>query len=174
MERHHIESLVADQALGELSVPASWLLERYLAEHPEYAREVDQMRRTIRLAKSALLTAQPAESPLPSMPRLHPRGWTVRMRNVAWPAACAACLMLGWFLRPTAPTASQTVNQANSVVKREGQVGSERPSTMVVAGAADEQFWSVRSWVERSSRSSKGTAGASAIVWKAPFQVASN
>ncbi|HOW72995.1 MAG TPA: hypothetical protein PKY77_20550 [Phycisphaerae bacterium] len=174
MERHHIESLVADQLLGELSAPASWLLERYLAEHPEYAREVEQVRRTIRLAKSALLTTQPAETPLPPMPRLHHRGWTVRMRNVAWPAACAACLMLGWLLGPAAPTASPTVHQAKSIVKREGQVGSERPSTMVVAGAADGQFWSVRSWVERSSRSPKGAAGASAIVWKAPFQVASN
>ena len=174
MERQHIESLVADQVLGELSPPASWLLERYLAEHPEYGRDAEEVMRTIRLAQSALSSAEPAEAPLPSMPRLRPAGWPMWMQRVAWPAACAACLMLGLMLRPAAPVAKPDLGQGSTLVERGAPTGPGRSSVTLAAGATDGQFWSVRSWVERSSHSPKGSASASGIVWKAPFQIASN
>lgn len=173
MEREHIESLVADQVLGELSAPASWLLERYLAEHPEHAGDAEQVKRTIELAKSALSNTEPAEAPLPPMPRLRPHDWTARMRSIAWPAACAACLLLGWLLGPATPMVRQATDRTTADVVQRTPVTSGHAST-TVAAASDGQFWSVRSWVERSSRSFKTSATASGIVWKAPFQVASN
>lgn len=175
MEQQHLESLLADQALGELSAPASWLLDRYLREHPECRGQADEVRRTIELARAALLVAQPAEIPLPAMPFLRFRPWGAWMRTVAWSAACAACLLLGWLLAPPLPPKGPAANRAMPTLDHDLPGSADRLPVALAAETADDRpFWSVRSWVERSSRLSKIAGSSSGIVWKAPFEVAAN
>lgn len=137
MKPEHLESLLLDRELGELSPAATALLEEYLARHPEAADPAKRLTATVDLARQALATPPaPALRPL-DLPRLE------RAERAATPVLfrpelyrLAACLALGlgigWLIRPL-PT---------PVGPAEFPAGSP---TLVVSAPAEprSQFWSV-------------------------------
>lgn len=174
MDERHLENLLTDQALGELSPSAAWLLEQYLTEHPEQRCLADQVNQTVDLARRALLEPDRMEASLPPMPEFA----TVQRRRwisfVLWPAACAACLAAGWMLNVAIETIHADKPQIAAVRTVDVPVAKNRSSEPVRLAAAakdsEEGFWSVRSIAERATRQRRPAETASGIVWKAPFQ----
>lgn len=174
MDEQHIENLLTDQTLGELSPSAAWLLEQYLTEHPEQRRLADQVNQTVDLARRALLEPDRMEASLPPMPEFA----TVQRRRwisfVVWPAACAACLAAGWMLNAATGPIHANKTQIAAVpapVTPNAKNGSSEPVRLAAAAKdSEEGFWSVRSIAERATRQRRPAETTTGIVWKAPFQ----
>jgi len=174
MDERHLENLLTDQALGELSPSAAWLLEQYLTEHPEQRRLADQVNQTVDLARRALLEPDRMEASLPPMPEFA----TVQRRRwisfVLWPAACAACLAAGWMLNVATGTIHSDKTQivaVNVPIAPVTKSGSSEPVRLAAAAKdAEAGFWSVRSIAERAIRQRRPADTTAGIVWKAPFQ----
>lgn len=120
MNTEEFESLVLDDALGELSAEASALLSTYLAEHPDLQSQADRLRaalgvtrETVRQEKCLvssppLETSRPTISPLFSYPIWKP---------LAVAALVTLAALGGFFFgkqKPEIPTAHSATSETNS------------------------------------------------------------
>ena len=137
MKPEHLESLLLDRELGELSPAATALLEEYLARHPEATDPAKRLTATVDLARQALATPPaPALRPL-DLARLEsaeratmPVLFRPELYRLA--ASLALGLGIGWLIRPLPSPVSSADLPAGS-------------STLVVSAPAEprSQFWSV-------------------------------
>ena len=99
MKTDTLETLMLDQAMGELRPEVVELLEAYLTHAPEAAREAAGLVATIRLARQATALA-PASLRRPlAVARLQKAQTALRRRTIAWDLArMAACAVLGLIL----------------------------------------------------------------------------
>jgi len=171
MMNENLEALIMDQALGELSPGASWLLDQYMAEHPECQSDAASIRHTIGLTQDMHRGSTPSEPALPPTPSLGSARRGLRYRLLLWPAACAACLLLGWFVRTAIPPA--VPGQSTNVMVADQATSHPKlnKKPLVALTAADVgSFWSVRSWAEQAARPVSGEATPTGIQWKGPFE----
>lgn len=137
MKPEHLESLLLDRELGELSPAAAALLEDYLATHPATAERAAGLKATVHLAQRALATpaaAAPRPLDLRALERAERAAQPVSFRPELYRlAACLALgLGLGWFARQSpSPTGASTL--------------PAQPTTSLVATPAEPRsnFWSV-------------------------------
>ncbi len=119
MDRDFIERLATDRALGALPKDVEQLFDAYVQHDAEAAKSVQDVHRTVGLARTAL-----ADEEIKSMPAFPVAGfaeieaWRGRLRRAGGLAAMAACLVLGlgvgrWSSpTPTAPPADALVSRA--------------------------------------------------------------
>jgi anti-sigma factor RsiW len=138
MKTEHLESLLLDRELGELSPAATALLEDYLATHPATTEGAAGLTATVHLARRALATPPAAAAPRPldlrALERAERAAQPILFRPELYRlAACLALgLGLGWFARQSpSPTGASTL--------------PAQPTSSLVATPAEPRsnFWSV-------------------------------
>ena len=146
MKPEHLESLLADRALDELSPEVAALLDEHLEHNPDAARQAAMFDSTLRLARAAV--AMPLEHPgtldHSRLRRERPLfGFhlaPVEILRVA--AGLAAGIAIGWVLRPQ-PVETPQVAAATTIT---GPLTLHAPTTTT-------NFWSVRRFASKSTPS---------------------
>lgn len=166
LDRDSLELLMMDEQAGALSAEASQLLEIYLAQNPDAARQAGEFRQTMDLARMAY-AAQPSPAlPEPafamtsaSEPR-HPS----RFGLPAW-AAMAACLAIGFlaarFGMNPPEIMQETVREplaAMAAIAVQPVITSQNPGS----------FWSVKNWQMRTNEASR--RGGYSVEWESPVK----
>ena len=102
MKPEMLETLMLDRALGELPLAVTELLDEYLTQHPDAARQADTLAGTLQLARRAV--AMPCETAprplaLDQLRQVQPaRRWRGLTRATLPLAACVVLgLTLGWY-----------------------------------------------------------------------------
>lgn len=165
LDRNSLEMLIMDEQAGALSAEAAQLLEIYLAQNPEAAREAEALRETMNLAHMALASEPKSVLPKPAfaVPSIAESRPFSRFSLPAW-AAMAACLAIGfltdklWLYQPV--PVRETVQ--------------EPVSTMAVATvqsglpANTTPFWSVKNWQFHTNDISR--RGGFTLEWDSPLK----
>jgi len=143
MKPEMLETLMLDRALGELPLAVTELLDEYLTQHPDAARQADTLAVTLQLARRAV--AMPCETAprplaLDQLRQVQPaRRWRGLTRATLPLAACVVLgLTLGWYaraLRP-APTRAQASRPESTTVR----AIPVEPSS---SGDGAARFWSL-------------------------------
>ena len=164
-----LERLLIDASLGEPDPDWRWLLEQYLAEHPEHRKQAEALRATVGLAKETLAATRPARAALPPRPDFERAGrGRFFPQWLLWPAFATLCVLIGWTFgslqsqqspsEPAAVTSQAALRTVAPVQLASGE--GERPSG---------DFWSHRRWAERFQRNPLGQSRLRTIEWEAPF-----
>jgi len=171
MNNTPLERLLTDAALGELASDSRWLLERYLSEHPEHRREVEEIGATVALARQTLKAREPEELPLPPMPNLRQPHWTTRLRWLLPPAVGAACLMIGWSLG--ALQGQTSPREVPRATRTDPRLAPSSPRPRIAMAGSQRQpggFWSSERWTARILRARGTHKGTPRIIeWQSPF-----
>jgi len=165
-----IDRLLTDRALGELPPEAAWLLEQYLAEHPEYHPLSKQTDETIRLARLALREENATGKPMAHVATV---GWSAGvqpMRLVIRAALLAACVLLGvWIGVAVGRRGHQPIvaRPQPSAVSASGAPGA-LPGAVLATGTLTPGFWSMHAWAGREWQRVE-PAGDRVLEWDGPF-----
>lgn len=137
MKPEHLESLLLDRELGELSPAATALLEDYLAKNPGASEHAAGLTTTVKLARRALATptaAAPRPLDLQALERAERATQPILFRPELYRlAACLALgLGLGWLARPIPAPSSPREARSDT-------------SALLAAAPAEPRsnFWSV-------------------------------
>lgn len=137
MNADHLESLLLDRELGELSPAVAALLDHHLAADPAAARRAAELRTTVQLARRAVavpVAAPPRPLDLGALrrPAPAPSPFLVRPELYRLAACLALGLGLGWLARPL-PTPDGTGRELAP------------PATAIATTPAEPRsnFWSV-------------------------------
>ena len=166
LDRDSLELLMMDEHAGALSAEASRLLEIYLEQNPDAARQAGEFRQTMDLARMAY-AAQPSPAlPEPAFamtsagePR-HPS----RFGLPAW-AAMAACLAIGfqigklWMVQPAViQEAVREPVASMAAIAVQTAISTQNPAP----------FWSVKNWQMRANDTSRH--GGYSVEWESPVK----
>jgi anti-sigma factor RsiW len=166
LDRDSLELLMMDEQAGALSAEASQLLEIYLEQNPDAARQAGEFRQTMDLARMAY-----AAQPKPVLPEP-----AFAMTSAAEPrhpsrfglpalAAMAACLAIGfligkmWMVQP--PVIQEAVREpvaAMAAITVQPVLTSQNPGS----------FWSVKNWQMRTNETSR--RGGYSVEWESPVK----
>jgi anti-sigma factor RsiW len=137
MKPEHLESLLLDRALGELSPAVAELLEAHLALDPVAARRAAELGTTVQLARRAVappISGHPRPLDVAQLRRAERATQVIALRTEGYRlAACLALgLGLGWFARPITSVADSSAPLAPA-------------STFAVTASPEPRstFWSV-------------------------------
>ena len=174
MMDERLEALLIDRALDGLSPEVCWLLDEYLAEHPGYEVPAEQFRTTVELARRSLATNADRERAMARGFRLLPVRGMRKAAWLLWPAACAACLVLGWRLgtmgtvgdgsdRPLAAAVGDLPGNAAALAPG-------MPPYRARAASDDGGFWSLSRLAKLREEMARTRRPASVVEWEAPFK----
>ncbi len=174
MMDERLEALLIDRALGGLSPEVCWLLDEYLAEHPGYEVPAKQFRATVELARRSLATNAERERLTAWGHRLPPVRSIRKAAWLLWPAACAACLVLGWRLGTVGTVGDESDRPMESVIAHLPADAADRapgmPLPPTLAASDDGGFWSLSRLARRHEEMARGRRGVRVIEWEAPFK----
>lgn len=163
-----LERLLIDASLEEPEPDWQWLLEQYLAEHPEHREQAEAIQTTVGVARQTLAATRPGRAALPPLPDFERAGRGGFIRGLLWPAFATLCLLLGWTFgslqsqeSPSEPVAvtSQRALQTVAPARLTFNEGA-RPSG---------DFWSRGRWAERFQRNRDREGSSRMIEWQSPF-----
>jgi anti-sigma factor RsiW len=162
MDRELIERLATDRALGALSADAGQLLDAYVQHDPAAAAVVNEIERTVGLARTVL-----RDEPVKSMPAFPVAGfaeierWQRRTRRLRYVAGLAACVMVGLGLgRLSAPMRTEIVPSLPVTVV--DATATVSPSPVESGGS----FWSVDRMRQRIQQ--RPVASPRSVKWISP------
>ena len=96
MKTETLDALLIDRVLGALSPEVAELLENYLIQNPDAARQASSLLSTVQLARTAVATPSLLKNRLPSLNRVRRALAVQRSRNFVWQMSMlAACVLLG-------------------------------------------------------------------------------
>lgn len=165
-----IDKLLTDRALGELPPEAAWLLDRYLAEHPEYCPLSRQTEETIRLARLALSEENATGKPMSHVATVRRVAGVRPMRLAGRAASLAACVLLGVWIglavggRGDRPIAAKPEPPAVSAAG----ASAAMPGAALASGTLTPGFWSTHAWAGRAWQRVEPTGGR-VVEWDGPF-----
>jgi hypothetical protein len=166
LDRDSLEMLLTDDEAGALSAEASQLLEVYLKQNPDSARQAGEFRQTMGLARMVYAAAPKPVLPKPAFampPAVAPRHAS-RFALPAW-AAMAACLAIGflagklWIYQPM-PIREENRESvaAMALITAQPVLPSQNPGA----------FWSVKNWQMRTNEISR--RGGYSVEWESPVK----
>lgn len=175
------DRLSLDAALGQLNPDAQALWEAYVREQPELMESAGIDRRTVALARQALVSAASTGTLAPLEPMPAPASRRVGARPVgAWAAALAAGLIVGMTLglhlapSPATEPAGEIVRtrRAAPVTGNSGAIAPVAP-TMPAASTTQKPgngFWSTER-LYRHARQARPSAPTNRnVIWTSPVK----
>jgi len=174
MMDERLEALLIDRALDGLSPEVCWLLDEYLAEHPGYEVPAEQFRATVELARRSLATNAERERTMARGFRRLPVRGVRKAAWLLWPAACAACLVLGWRLGTVSTVGDGTDRRlAAAIVDLPAGAVDQTPGMpphRARAESDDGGFWSLSRLAKLREEMARTRRPASVVEWEAPFK----
>jgi hypothetical protein len=166
LDRDSLEMLIMDKDAGALSAEASQLLELYLGQNAAAARQANDLRQTMYLARRVYAANPKPVLPKPAfgMPSVAETRHPSRFGLPAW-AAMAACLALGfltgtfWMHQPVTMRQAMSEPVASSASSAAQPVGPAQISA---------PFWSVKNWQLRANE--KPRHGGYSVEWESPLK----
>ncbi len=164
MDEQALERLMMDQAMGALDADTEQLLAHHLARDPTAARQAEEYRQVVRLARR-VLRAGDAEPVLPRLQTARLQCMVSRRRQRRYltaASAIAAMLLIGATLFSVATRTSppQLMSGNSAMPIAAGSSASPPVSQETSAGA----FWSARRLYTQTSRGAPQWT----LVWNSP------
>jgi hypothetical protein len=172
MKTETLEALLIDRALGALSPEVAELLENYLIQNPDAARQANSLLLTVQLARTAVATPSLLKNRLPPLDRVRRALAVQRTRRFAWQIGkLAACVALGL-----------TIGLASRFGGRQGGTPnaaavSVRPAAGVAespAVAGRNGFWSLANFALDKAEQATAVAGPDSryrLHWDSPVKM---
>jgi hypothetical protein len=172
MKTETLDALLIDRALGALSPEVAELLENYLIQNPDAARQASSLLSTVQLARTAVATPSLLKNRLPSLNRVRRALAVQRSRNFVWQMSkLAACVALGLTIGLAGRfggTSDGTPNAAAVSVRP--AAGSVEPP----AAAGRNGFWSLANFAPDKAEHATAAAGLESryrLHWDSPVKM---
>jgi hypothetical protein len=140
MKTETLDALLIDRALGALPPEVAELLENYLIQNPDAARQANSLLSTVQLARTAVATPSLLKNHVPPLDSVRKALAVQRRRRLAWQMSkLAACVALGLTIGLAARSGGRSDGTPNAAaVSVRPAAGSVEP-----AAAGRDGFWSL-------------------------------
>ncbi len=168
MDRETLQRLKLDQALGVLSPDCEALLTAFIRERPADASDLQEMEKTVRLARRVLRDETPTrlpEFPAERLRRAARSEWRRKtMRNLT---GIAASMLIGFGLRAAWFPATEASRSGKSVpVVAQGRFEFEGKADSHEAG-----FWSAHRLHEQRAAVQPSQHPPRRLIWRSPVEI---
>lgn len=147
MNRDILESLLMDQAFGELSADCQQLLTAYLEEHPEYDSLAKSIQETAVIGHKVAAVSKQVSLPVFSDDRfkVSQRHYKLKLQSRWW-FSIAACLMIGFSMGVFLPFGDRQDESTNLI---EDLTSISAQAKVHSAGLESARaFWSARTYIK--------------------------
>ncbi len=164
MNHQILESLLMDQAFGELSPECDQLLTAYLEEHPEYKTLAESISNTAAIGQEAVARETPQILPSFSLERMQvAQKKETRKYYGRWWVSTAACLVFGILIGVLSTSGNERFNDTDLIIGLETlSAGTKAESPGLESVQA---FWSAQSYIKQfqENRTKRNESNSSSI-----------
>jgi hypothetical protein len=170
MKTETLEALLIDRALGALSSEVAELLENYLIQNPDTARQANSLLSTVQLARTAMATPSPLKNCVPPLDRVRRALAVQRSRRFLWQMSkLAACVALGLAIGLAARSGGRSGGMPNAAaVAVRPAAGSVEPA------AGRNRFWALANFAPDKAEHATAVDGPDSryrLHWDSPVKM---